>query len=115
MTRIAWVSDDTTGAVIAGDTGNQIPLDGEIDRIVTVPDGGGTAPTTLYDVQIVGVGDIDVAQGALADRSDTVTEEVFPRQGAAGDLERVATAGGHTLAVQNAGNSNGGTIYVFTV
>lgn len=100
---LAWTSD----AAGAADGVTLGAYSGEIRRLVTVPSGGGTAPTDLYDVTLNDEDGVDVLLGAGADRSSTVTQQVN-----AGSLGIVANDK-LTLAVRNAGNAKQGTVYLY--
>lgn len=82
-------------------------LYGVVNRAVFVPDGGGTQPTNAYDATLLDEHGFDVLEGLAANRSDTSTEEVVPTS-----LKR-AVAGRLDLAIANAGNAKGGTVYLY--
>ncbi len=84
ITTITWIAD-STGAVTS--TASTILIRGIIDQIITDPDtsvapaiedSSGRAPTTLYDITLTNTIGLDVAGGALANRSATATEIVKP-------------------------------------
>lgn len=102
--KAAWTSDDATGAV-SGTTVNY--YDGRILGAITVPSGGGTAPTNLYDIAVNDGDSVDVALGALANRAAAATEFVVEASMAAVAHSKL------TVAVTNAGNSKQGTLYLF--
>ena len=86
-----------------------IPLSGIIHRVTIVPDGGGTAPTALYDVVLNDVEGVDILNGKGANLSATVTTSVSP-----------AFTGGNLafddqldLVVSNAGNAKGGLVIIY--
>ena len=100
-----WLSD------ASGDVSGNLSkvLSGIIERIVFVPDGGGTAPTALYDVLLNDVEGVDVLNGAGANLSATVTTQAGP-----------ALTGGQMafddaldLVVSNAGNAKGGKVFIY--
>lgn len=114
---IAWTSDSATGAVSAA-VGKIV---GQLVKGVTVPSGGGTAPTTLYDINITDGNSVDVLAGCkkgLMDRSATVTEEQYFLV-LNNDTTALSTGGNPsvcdslTVAVTNAGNSKQGTIILY--
>lgn len=73
-----WVSH-TDGAVAAATAiPNNAYVSGELVSIQTVPNAGGTAPTTLYDVTVLNEQGVDIMMGLGADRSATLPEVVFP-------------------------------------
>ncbi len=97
-----WLS---TGAGAADGT-TTYPYTGNILKVVTVPDGGGTAPDDNYDLTLTDEDSIDTANGQLANRSQTATQWVVSSLGAVvGDKL--------TLNVTNAGNAKGGTCIVY--
>jgi hypothetical protein len=101
--KAAWTSDDTTGAVSGTATNN---YSGQIIGAITVPGTAGTAPTNLYDVVVNDPDSVDVALGALIDRSSTLTQGV-----AAASMSIIV--GKLTIAVTNAGNAKTGVIYLY--
>lgn len=102
--KFDWASDTT-------ETVSQttvLDYDGVILYLVTVPDGGGTAPTALYDITLVDSDSIDVLGGKGANRSATATEYVnFPAGLGAVSKSRL------TLTVAAAGENKGGLVYVY--
>lgn len=97
-----WLS---TGAGAADGT-TTYAYTGNILKVVTVPDGGGTAPDDNYDLTLTDEDSIDVANGQLANRSQTLTQWVASSLGAVvGDKL--------TLNVTNAGAANGGICIVY--
>lgn len=101
---IAWVS--TAGGAVSGNALGISP--GWIIGVQFVPDGGGTAPTTLYDVVLNDARGVDILLGGGADLSATLSHYVrlypeFYHDGVA-ELDAV---------VSNAGNAKGGTILLW--
>ncbi len=99
-----WLSDasgDMSGTPSA-------VVSGVLERIVTIPDGGGTAPTTLYDVVLNDADGLDVLNGAGANLSATVSAQVGPALTGG----QMAIDGVLDLVVSNAGNAKGGTVVV---
>lgn len=80
---------------------------GEIIRLVTIPAGGGDAPTDNYDVVINDEDTADVLMGAGANRDTANTEQVL-----ASSLGCVANDK-LDIAVSNAGNAKKGTVIVY--
>jgi hypothetical protein len=71
--EITWVADDTAATV--PDTA--LPeINGDITLFVTDP--GSPAPTASYDITLEDAYGVDVAGGALADRSATASEQAMP-------------------------------------
>lgn len=103
MIKFDWASDTTeTVSQVTSYTYN-----GAILFVATVPDGGGTAPTTLYDVALNNSDGIDVLGGKAANRSATATEYLNYGSG----LGAVAD-GPLTLTVAAAGENKGGLVYI---
>jgi len=101
--KAEWTSDDTTGAVTGTTTSFYF---GRLLGAITVPDAV-AAPTNLYDIAVNDNDAVDVALGALADRSIVNTEFV---------AEAAMAAVAHsqlTIAITAAGNSTEGTVYLF--
>lgn len=71
-TRIAVV--DWTSASDGSATG-EVELDGQLIKFVTNP--GATAPSDNYDITLVDEDGIDVAEGLLANRDTSNSEEVY--------------------------------------
>jgi hypothetical protein len=103
--KAVWVSDDAAGTASGATT---FPVVGYLMRMTTVPDGGGTAPTALYDITLKDEDGLDILNGLGADRSATATEH---KTNIDGLLFTAATT--LTLAVAAAGNSKGGTVYLY--
>lgn len=100
--KCAWTSDDTTGAV-SGTTAET--YSGRLFGAITVP--GAPAPTALYDIAVNDSDSVDVALGALADRSATATE--YRAEASMAGMANSKL----TVAITNAGNSTQGTLYLF--
>lgn len=102
--KLDWTSDDATGAVNIG----FLMRSGRLVQVKYVPDGGGTAPTNLYDVTITDADGADILQGDGADKSATVADFTTFLTTA------IRTDGGsYTLNVAAAGNAKGGLIYLY--
>ena len=67
---VDWTSA-TDGSATAA-----VTLDGVIHKFVTNP--GATAPSANYDITLVDEDGIDIAQGLLANRHTSNSEEVYP-------------------------------------
>lgn len=100
--KATWVSDDATGAVSGTTTGR---YSGRLFGAITVP--GSPTPTALYDIAVNDSDSVDIALGALANRSATVTEFVTEASMAG------CASSALTIAITNAGNSKQGTVYLF--
>lgn len=101
---LAWVS--TAGGAVSG---NALDIRaGYIFAVQFVPDGGGTAPTALYDVVLNDVRGVDLLSAGGADLSATVSKyvHIYPPVYHDG-------VGALDLVVSNAGASKGGTVYVW--
>lgn len=101
---LAWVSDGA-GAVSANP---QTFAAGQLTQIKFIPDGGGTAPTALYDVTLVDASGLDYLGGTGANLSATAATQVR----VAAPLIYDAT-GTLDLVVANAGISKGGTVQLW--
>lgn len=103
--KLIW--DWLSSAGGAADHTTTFAFDGRLVGLITIPDGGGTAPTADYDVAITDADGHDVLLGAGANRSATATEFVA-------EASLAAVCGSKlTLAVTNAGNAKGGTVVLF--
>lgn len=101
---LAWVSDGS-GNVSANP---QTFRPGSLIQIKFIPDGGGTAPTALYDVTMVDANGIDYLGGTGANLSATVSTQTR----VAAPLIYDAT-GTLDLVVANAGAAKGGTVQLW--
>jgi len=104
----AWVSH-TDGAVATATANAQTTsaYSGEILRLITVPAGAPNAPTDDYDVYVYDGNSVDALMGAGLNRDTANTEQVL-----ASSLGIVANSK-LTLKVENAGNTKGGTVYLY--
>lgn len=84
---------------------------GWIRQIQFVPDGGGTAPTALYDVTLLDANGVDLLAGAGADLSATVSKITTP--GASAIFLDTSLNTSISPTVANAGNAKGGLIYIW--
>jgi len=109
LTRIkfVWVSDDAAGTASGATTFEVV---GQPMQFITVPNGGGTAPSA-YSATLKDENGLDILVGLGATRSTTATETKKISDG----LQTIV-ATSLTLAITGAGNSKGGTAYldVFT-
>ena len=80
---------------------------GEVARLVTVPDGTTSAPTDNYDVAINDEDGTDILMGAGANRDTANTEQVLASSLGCVANDRL------TLAITNAGDTKGGTVYLY--
>jgi len=101
---LAWVSDGS-GNVSANP---QTFRPGSLIQIKFIPDGGGTAPTALYDVLLNDANGIDYLGGTGANLSATVSTQTR----VAAPLIYDAT-GTLDLVVANAGAAKGGTVQLW--
>lgn len=107
--KITWAWTAHTDGKVATTTANAVTskaYNGEIVRLVTVPDGT-TAPTDDYDIMIYDGDDADVLLGAGANRDTANTEQV-----AASSLGVVANDT-LTLYVEGAGSGGKGTVHLY--
>jgi len=114
QTIFDWLSD-AAGAVsgILSD-----PVNGEIEKVVFVPDGGGTQPSDLYDVTLLDEDGFDVLAGQGANLSNVNKSQVCPgiplKDGATTSVKKGIVNGTLQLVVTNAGNAKGGIVYLYT-
>ncbi|MDV2503088.1 MAG: hypothetical protein RX318_03965 [bacterium] len=94
-----WLSDASGDA----DGPTTIVLTGKIIRYVEIPDTGGTAPTTAYDVTIDDADGADVLHGAGANITVPGVKNVSESDGLGSIKDSLLT-----LTVANAGNAKGG-------
>ncbi len=99
--KFAWTSD-ASGNVSGIPTANV--YDGEIISCVTVPSGGGTAPTA-YTLQIQDADGVDVLAQAGTARSTSAQETLKKPLGA-------VAASTLSLVIASAGNAKQGTVYL---
>lgn len=96
-----WLSDDAAGTA-TGTTPHA--YDGELIRVITDPDGGGTAPDLNYDVTLTDADGHDLLFGAGADRHNVNTEYLYRETPGLGCVAHSRL----TLNVAAAGNAKGG-------
>jgi hypothetical protein len=101
---VAWVSD-AAGNV---NTNSFTPAVGQLVQIKFVPNGGGTAPTALYDIVLNDTDGVDWMAGAGANLSATVSTMVRPAAPLLYDGTQALD-----LVVTNAGVSKGGTVILW--
>ena len=102
---LAWVSS-AGGAV----SGNTIAIKrGEILAVKFRPDGGGTAPTDLYDVTFEDPDNVDLLLGGGANLSGTLATRKKPALNTSDSLFFEGSASCE-LVVANAGAARGGTV-----
>jgi len=83
---------------------------GLISKVNIIPDGGGTAPTTLYDITILDEGGRDILEGNGADCSATATEYLDQSDGL-GNVSQSKL----TLTIAAAGDAKGGIVELYLV
>jgi len=107
---VPWTSD------ASGNYTEVLNLFGFLLKAVTIPSGGGTAPTALYDITLVQNG-VDNVGGILADRAAATTELVNGIVKNGSDISQIPPflAGDHTFTVANAGNAKAGTCILYLV
>jgi hypothetical protein len=107
--KITWAWTAHTDGKVATATDNAATrkaYNGEIVRLVTVPDTG-TAPSADYDVYVYDGDGVDVLMAAGKDRHTINTEQVL-----ASSLGVVANDT-LTLYVEGAGSGGKGTVYLY--
>lgn len=109
---IDWVSASDGSA-----TGT-VGLDGQLLKFVTNP--GAVAPSDNYDITLVDEDGLDVAQGLLANRDTTNSEEVYPFKevtltGTGTDKAALPLyhVGPVTFTLANAGDTKAGQLKVY--
>ena len=102
--KAEWTADNATGAV-SGTATNV--YSGRIIGVCTVPAAGGDAPADNYDIAINDSDSVDVALGALLNRSASATQYVSEASMAGLAHSKI------TIAITSAGNSKKGTIYIY--
>lgn len=92
-------------------------LNGEIERVVFVPDSGGTQPTDQYDVLLKDDDGLDLLAGQGANLSNAAASHVKPgvpfKDGTTTSTAPIAVAGKLELDVSNAGAAKGGQVIVY--
>jgi len=104
----AWVSH-TDGKVATATAGAASTgyYDGKLITLTTVPGAAGLAPDDNYDVYLYDADGVDVLAGGGLNRSTSATQHVtFTSLGAVAGSQL-------TLYVENAGDSNAGTVYLY--
>ncbi|MEX2113320.1 MAG: hypothetical protein WD845_09050 [Pirellulales bacterium] len=90
---------------------------GTLHRVAFIPDGGGTQPTTLYDVTLLDENAIDVLGGQGANLSNSVASHVCPgvplKDGTTTGTTPIKLRDVLQLVVANAGNAKGGTVVLY--
>lgn len=108
---VSWTSD------AAGVASESIAIDGVILRVQFVPAGGGSQPTSLYDVTLLDEGGQDVLAGQGANLSNSVATSVCPgvpfKDGTTTSLVPVAVAEIVTLNISGAGNTKSGSVNIY--
>ena len=101
--KCVWLSDGATGDV----TGTTTEFySGKLLGAITVPDAV-AVPDNLYDVEVFDNDSVDVALGALLNRSNVNTEYVAMTALAAVAESQL------TILVENANNAKEGILYLF--
>jgi hypothetical protein len=104
--KLTWTSD-ASGNV----SGNAFAVKpGVLIQLKFVPNGGGTAPTDLYDITLVDTDSVDVIGGAGANLSATVGSV---KNALLGDVYFHDGQQTLDLVVANAGNAKGGIVYLW--
>jgi hypothetical protein len=103
--KFAWATlSSSSGGVTAATTK---AYNGGLERLVTIPGAGGSAPTASYDITVTDQDSTDALMGAGANRHTANTEQVN-----AASLGVVANDT-LTINVTNAGSSNAGTAILY--
>lgn len=102
--KIKWTWTSTAGG--AADLISAASYAGQVVALVTIPAGGGSAPTDNYDITITDAETYDVMQGAGQNRDTANTETAAP-------TAYSAAFGPLTLNVTNAGATKGGVAILY--
>lgn len=102
LVKLVWVS--AADGTASGTTTNS--YNGAIKALVTVPAGGGSAPTDNYDIVVNDENSLDALAGTGANRSTSATQYVVASLGYVSNSKL-------TLGIAAAGDTKGGTIYLF--
>ncbi len=108
---VTWLSDGDGDA-----DATTVELDGEIIKVTTNP--GAAAPTDNYDITLVDVDGVDIAEGLLANRDTANNEEVYLYKeltltDTANFAVPVFHSGVVTPTVANAGASKNGVMTIY--
>lgn len=103
--KIKWAWTTTAGG--AADLVTAEAYSGKVEALVTVPGGGGAAPTDNYDVTVTDEDGTDVLAGGGVDRDTANTETKL-----SANLGIVANDK-LTLNVTNAGAAKSGVVYLY--
>lgn len=98
---VAWTSDSNGDA-----DGLNISFNGNIRRVVTIPDGS-DAPSVDYDIVLDDEDGTDVMAGGLADRHTSNSESVVPTH------DTAVYAGLLLPVISNAGDGKSGVIKIY--
>lgn len=108
--KIAWAWTSHSDGKVAVTTPNAETTkiyNGEIVRLVTVPGTGGDAPDPNYDVYVYDGDDVDALISAGMNRHTSNVEQVLASSLGVVAYDKL------TLYVENAGDSNKGTVYLY--
>lgn len=103
--QITWTWTSSAGG--AADLQTALPYDGKIECLGTVPNGGGTAPTDLYDIVINDEDGVDVLAAGGQNRSTSAVQAV------ASYLLGAVAGQKLYMHVTNAGNAKGGVVKLY--
>lgn len=110
---LTWVSA-ADGSV---DIDTDRPIQGELARVVFVPDSGGTQPTNAYDMLLKDEHGVDVLGGQGANLANNANTHVCPgvplKDGTTTSVRPVVVAGVLNLEITNAGDSKGGKVVLY--
>lgn len=108
---VSWTSD------ASGDATATVDLDGQLIKVTTNPTDG---PTANYDITLVDQDGIDVAEGLLANRHTTNSEEAYlfkqvTLTGTGSDAAALPIyhSGPVTFTVASAGNAKSGVARIY--
>lgn len=102
-TKTGYAVSDGTGAATGA-----TEMHGFVERVVTVPDGGGTTPTS-YGCTLKDADGVDVLGGAVTGRSTSAAEHVYPLA-PDGTVIFPRVEGTMTLSCTGMGSGKGATV-----
>lgn len=92
-------------------------LSGVLERVVFIPDSGGTQPTDLYDITLEDDNGMDVLAGQGANLSNANTTNICPgvplKDGSTTSVKPMIVDDLLELKVSNAGNAKGGQVILY--
>jgi hypothetical protein len=106
--KIQWTWKSATGGAVTSATTYRYT--GQLQRVVFVPDSGGTQPTDAYDITITDGDSVDAINALGANLSNAATVQKMQGDG----LGCVASSL-LTLNITNAGDEKGGVVILYVL